>query len=142
MDDIRRTIRTHDIFVRDLESLAASTLKLLVTGKNANSRTVEYIVQTFYRTDVSIFENTKKRDSLLVEMRRMYMFLRFLYYGYRSQEVADEFKCSRQTIHHHCYALLDEYDSDVPFKNKLLVLFSEEIMESLRTKLLKIRRYE
>lgn len=128
--------------VKEMERLAISTLKTLISGRNTTKEIVQYIVQIFYKTETSVFDKIDIRERVLVYPRRLYMFIIYLHFNVGIQEVADEFGFTRSLVYHHCRNVFDEYDSDRDFKDKISILFDEETMEKMRNKLLRKKRKE
>ena len=67
--------------------------------------------------------------------RKLYIFIKYLYFNTHVQDVADEFSFSRQLIYYHSRSILAAYDSDPDFKDKLGILFLPETMDLMRKKL-------
>jgi hypothetical protein len=140
MDKYLKMIQEHNMHVADMEKMAQNTLNVLMSGRNVNRDIVEYIVKIFYKTERGVFKKIRTRDNELVKLRRLYLFIRYLYFDINIQDVADEFSHTRSTIYYHCQVILDSYDSDVEFRHDLSTLFLPETIEIMRDKLNRKRR--
>jgi hypothetical protein len=120
--------------VSELKMVANDTLRLILSESRANAEMVEIFVKIFFRTDIDFLRKRRSRKFDYVESRRLYMFLRYLYYDLPVQTVADEMGCTRANVYHHCESLFDHYDCSPYFREALECIIDEEIMKELKIK--------
>lgn len=118
--------------VSEIEAIALNTLELILMEDKANSKSIELFVKIFYKTDSDFLGNGSSRMGLYVKARRLYMFLRYIFCQVNIQVVADEMRCTRANVYHHCQLVFNDLELDDWFKDKISSILDEDTVRILK----------
>ena len=120
--------------VSEIETIALNILELILMEDSANSKSIELFVKIFYKTNVDFLAKNTTRAGMYTRARRLYMFLRYLFCDVRIQVVADEMRCSRANVYHHCELVFDDFNYNTEFRDKISPVIDKDTMGILKNK--------
>ena len=120
--------------ISEVEAIAKNTLELILMEDASNKKSIELFVKIFYRTGIDFLEVGTPRVGSYTKARRLYMFLRYLFCGANIQEVANEMRCTRSNVYHHCELVFDDFEYSAEFRNKISPILDKDTMEIMKDK--------
>ena len=140
MNDRKDMLLRYSEHTKHLNDLAKVTLKVLLSGKDSSKAMVTNIVKIIVQSDKNFLLHVATRKHDVVLMKKLYLFIKYLYFNERVQDVADECNMSRSNVYHHCQCILDEYDTSVEFRSQINLFFDDLTVSTMKSKLDKVRR--
>jgi len=67
----------------------------------------------------------------VVEVKEVFCFIAFLYFDYRTEFLANRFKCTRSSIHHYCKNVAAKYQCYKDYREKIHKFFAPEDMDEM-----------
>lgn len=122
--DIQRAV------LYDIHSSEIKRLKAILKINDTTPKLIESIVGSMFQTKAKAL-NINRRYKHSVEMREVYCFIAYLFFGIKSQWLADRFEVTRQVIHHYCKNVIDKYEVYPSFKASIDTILPEEEVKKM-----------